>query len=113
LFWLFAKFINKEIMGYVLKKAAAGAGDATAANQILELVALAQIDAELTALNAKALLGIQSQSNTTVQVFTAATAAATAILLNNYLQLNSVYVISITSSQSALSHDLFLTSTPV
>ena len=122
-------------MGYILKApTGGGGGDATAANQVLQLaqdataanqvLQLAQIDdvegsvfkdrLTNTSLFFKTLrsnnsgLGI-THNTVSVISFTAATAPAVAILLQNFLALNDCYIINICSSQGAGTHDLFLT----
>jgi len=103
-------------MGYVLKKGATGAGDANAANQQTQINQLASIQTDCTGIQlntANIWETFKSKSNTQVLVFTGITAVGAAGLLQSFLANNNVYIQSVTSSQGAGTHDLFLICTDI
>ena len=103
-------------MSYILKKGAVGTGDATAANQQTQINQLAQIQTDCTSIYNNTLNiweTFKAKSNTQVLVFTSITAVGAAGLLQSFLANNNVYIQSVTSSQGAGTHDLFLICTDI
>lgn len=82
-------------MGYVLKKIAAGAGDATAANQVTQIAQLTSIEIFVSDTRDALLNSTTSNSGTLVISFIAPSPALLATQIQTFLQGNVVTIISI------------------
>lgn len=104
-------------MGYVINSS--GAGDANATNQLAQIDQITNNTTTVSSVFKDPISGsslfYKSIRNNNLSgtpmicvSFTAATAAAVSTLLNTFLGANDIYIVSLTSTQSVGSHDLFL-----